>query len=258
MMKKIFQICYICIALGLATNLVFAGSANLSWNANSESDLSGYKVYYGTSPRTGSCPPGGYPNNVSVGNVTSYILSNLTDGQTYYFSITAYDASSNESCFSSEVSKFIPAPTASVSNVKFTPLIEGKTNISGKDFTITILNAGTTTQVAQWTIQPDITNNLTIPATVTINNGTYDILLYSSLYLKKKKNNVALSSDSTISLPTLPAGDLNSDNVINSLDWSLMSPKWFSQDAVADINGDNIVNTIDFSFLNKNWSLTGD
>lgn len=90
-------------------NSALAGTANLSWNANTESDLAGYKVYYGASPRTGSCPPGGYSSNLNVGNVTSTVINNLTDGLTYYFSITAYDTSNNESCFSNEGSKLISA-----------------------------------------------------------------------------------------------------------------------------------------------------
>lgn len=91
----------------------FAGSATLTWNANSESDLAGYQIYYGTSPRTGTdpkvCSNCGYTNNISLGKVTTYVFNNLTDGQTYYFSVSAYDTSSNKSVFSAEVSKVIPA-----------------------------------------------------------------------------------------------------------------------------------------------------
>ena len=89
------------------------GSATLTWNANTESDLAGYKVYYGTSPRTGTdpktCGMCGYASSINVGKVTTYSLSGLTNGQTYYFSITAVDTSNNESTFSSEVNKAIPA-----------------------------------------------------------------------------------------------------------------------------------------------------
>src|SRR3990167_1903931 len=94
------------------TQSASAGSAQLSWNVNTESDLAGYRVYYGVSPRSVSisCPSqGGYANNINVNNVTNYTISNLTSGQTYYFAITAYDTSNNESCYSAEVSKTIGA-----------------------------------------------------------------------------------------------------------------------------------------------------
>ncbi|MDD2654996.1 MAG: fibronectin type III domain-containing protein [Candidatus Omnitrophica bacterium] len=95
----------------LSTNAVWGGTATVTWNANSESDLSGYKIYYGTSSRTGVDPKVcgfcGYSNSVDVGLVTSYLFNNLTNGQTYYFSVTAKDTSNNESSFSSQVSKYI-------------------------------------------------------------------------------------------------------------------------------------------------------
>ena len=40
---------------------VSGGTAKLSWSANIESDLAGYKIYYGIAKRTGDCPPGSYP-----------------------------------------------------------------------------------------------------------------------------------------------------------------------------------------------------
>ena len=92
---------------------VLAGSATLNWNANTESDLAGYNVYYGTSPRTGTnpktCTMCGYTTKVNVGKVTTYTFSNLTNGATYYFSVSAYDTSGNESAFSGEVSKLVCA-----------------------------------------------------------------------------------------------------------------------------------------------------
>ena len=84
-------------------------SATLTWNANSESDLAGYKIYYGTLPRTGTGPKDcgmcSYSNKVDVGNVITYKFSNLIGGSTYYFSVTAYDTSGNESAYSVEVLK---------------------------------------------------------------------------------------------------------------------------------------------------------
>ncbi|MFQ5708035.1 MAG: Ig-like domain-containing protein [bacterium] len=74
-----------------------AESVTLSWDPNTESDLSGYKVYYGTESRN-------YNTVIDIGNGTSYKINNLASGKTYYFALTAYDFSNNESGFSVEVS----------------------------------------------------------------------------------------------------------------------------------------------------------
>ena len=73
-----------------------ACTVEVSWNANTESDLTGYKVYYGTEP-------GVYYTSFDVGNVTEYEVSGLTIGTTYYFVVTAYDDNGNESDPSEEV-----------------------------------------------------------------------------------------------------------------------------------------------------------
>ena len=74
------------------------GSAIVSWNANTESDLAGYRVYYGTSSRN-------YPNSISVGKVTSATISGLTIGTKYYIALKAVDTSGNLSGYSAEVTK---------------------------------------------------------------------------------------------------------------------------------------------------------
>ena len=95
------------VANSLIPEIFPSGKATLSWSPNTEPDLAGYKIYYGASPRTGSCPSGGYPQKVDIGNKTSYTIDKLEKGKTYYFSITSYDKSGNESCFSPEVKKII-------------------------------------------------------------------------------------------------------------------------------------------------------
>lgn len=52
-------------------------------------------------------------------------------------------------------------------------------------------------------------------------------------------------------------GDLNKDGIVNSLDWSIMNSKWFTNDSVTDLNHDGIVNSLDFSIMNGNWLKTG-
>ncbi len=103
---------YIIFGEKIITKTTEASTATLSWNVNTESDLAGYKIYYGISKRTGDCPPAGYPEKIDVGKTAmpdkpSYKIENLENGQTYYFSVTSYDTSGNESCFSDEMNKAI-------------------------------------------------------------------------------------------------------------------------------------------------------
>jgi hypothetical protein len=78
---------------------LYAADVALAWDANSESDLSGYKVYYGTGSRA-------YGTPISLGRVTSHTVTGLGPG-TYYFAITAYNSTGLESGFSNEVSTTI-------------------------------------------------------------------------------------------------------------------------------------------------------
>jgi hypothetical protein len=87
------------------TPVLFAGSVSLSWDAPTENtdgtrltDLAGYNIYYGTAA-------GDYSNSINVGKNTTYQVTNLRDGLTYYFAVTAYDISGNESEYSTEVQR---------------------------------------------------------------------------------------------------------------------------------------------------------
>ncbi len=75
-----------------------AGTISLTWSANTETDLAGYRVYVGTQS-------GVYGPPISVGNVTAYQLNNLAMNTTYFVSVTAVDTANNESPHSAEVSK---------------------------------------------------------------------------------------------------------------------------------------------------------
>ena len=90
------------VTVTLTLDAPATSSATLTWNASTESDLAGYKVYRATSS-------GAYGGPVAIvqGNVTSYLASGLQVGTTYFFVITAYDNAGNESAFSTEVSKSI-------------------------------------------------------------------------------------------------------------------------------------------------------
>jgi len=116
----------------MSTSNIFAADASLSWtppvtdaNGSSLTDLGGYIVYYGTRP-------GSYTQGIDVGNTTAYKIANLIPGTTYYFAVTAYDISGNESYYSNETSKYI------LNNDTSAPVISGvyANNISRTSATI--------------------------------------------------------------------------------------------------------------------------
>jgi fibronectin type 3 domain-containing protein len=77
----------------------------LSWNAVTASPVSGYRIYFGTAARSYQQPPG---TGAWAGSGTSFNVSGLQRGMTYYFAVTAVDGQGNESAFSNEASKLVP------------------------------------------------------------------------------------------------------------------------------------------------------
>jgi hypothetical protein len=92
----------------LCTSVVFAATVKLSWTANTETDLKGYRVYRGA----GACTVGplqplmvnGVP--VELGKVVTYTDTTvpIIDG-TVCYEITAIDLSLNESPRSNRATK---------------------------------------------------------------------------------------------------------------------------------------------------------
>ncbi len=97
------------VALLLSWPLDSVAQIRLAWDPNTEPDVAGYQIYYGTSSRN-------YRYSVDVGNATTYTIQGLTQGVTYYIALTAYDSADNESDFSNEVSGTI-TETVSAPNV---------------------------------------------------------------------------------------------------------------------------------------------
>lgn len=80
---------------------LWTDSVRLVWDANPISDLKGYKLYYDTD--SNNYIYDSYANQIDVGMDTSYVVKNLEAGKEYYFSVTCYDFSGNESWYSEEI-----------------------------------------------------------------------------------------------------------------------------------------------------------
>ena len=94
---RLFILCSLAMWLLLAGAAAAPGATlTVTWDANTEEDLAGYKVYCGTSP-------GSYGQPVVVdAEATSCQLTGLESQTTYYVAVTAFDTSANESDFSAE------------------------------------------------------------------------------------------------------------------------------------------------------------
>ena len=88
------------------------GTASISWTPPTTNedgsvldDLAGYKLYYGTTSDTTTAD---YTSVINVpSGVATYLIENFAPA-TYYFAVTAYDFSGNESVLSGEANKIIP------------------------------------------------------------------------------------------------------------------------------------------------------
>ena len=88
-------------------------TVTLQWDANTESNRAGYKIYYdidsgppynGNEAVEGDSPIDVKIADVEEGGKASYTVTDLNDDAVYYFSVTAYDTSGNESGYSNEAS----------------------------------------------------------------------------------------------------------------------------------------------------------
>jgi len=83
---------------GLDTLAVGLDYFTIIWQNSPIGDLAGYKVYF-DSDSTGFP----YSDTVDVGIDTTYTITNLITGTTYYIAVTCYDNSGEESWYSNEI-----------------------------------------------------------------------------------------------------------------------------------------------------------
>jgi hypothetical protein len=101
-------------------------SVMLSWQPSSDPNAVGYRIYYGTSSHN-------YSDTNSVGKLTSVTIDGLTNGVTYYFAATTFNAQNQESGFSNEASYQVPA----VTETNAAPTMQIQRDPTGR-FTLTV------------------------------------------------------------------------------------------------------------------------
>ncbi len=101
---RIIKYCLIMVIPSFCGAHILADIVTLAWDPAPVPSLAGYNLYYGT-------VTGAYAQKIAVGNSISVSVPNLTEGWTYFFAVTAYNALGAESAPSSEISFTVPFST---------------------------------------------------------------------------------------------------------------------------------------------------
>jgi hypothetical protein len=121
---------------GLVFNSPAAQSVTLAWNANGETNLSGYRLHFGQASRT-------YSGTIQVSApTTTATVPNLQSGLTYYFAVSAFTSNELESDYSEEVSYTVPYIVSPLTIVihgdgMVTPNLHGQNLIVGHGYQLT-------------------------------------------------------------------------------------------------------------------------
>jgi hypothetical protein len=163
----------IALLLGFATGAQAAnsGEVTLAWNANTESNLAGYRLLYGTTPGT-------YPNTIDAGNATTVTATGLNTGTVYYFAVVAYNSAGQTSAASSEVSHTVPgtpntAPSAGSFAVTVVEDGQGAVTLTGSDPEGDPLNYTVVTAPGKGTLSGSGANRTYTPAANATGNDSF-------------------------------------------------------------------------------------
>lgn len=188
---------------------VLAGTVTLTWTApttdssgNSLGELTGYKVYYGTSS-------GVYSTNVTAGNVTTYQMT-LPDGNTYYFAVTAYN-SSGESGYSNESSKAMYDTTA--------PVISSVASSLSSSTSVTVTwttNESSDSVVYYGVSQTSLTGTAQNTAMTTSHSVTLTNLTASTTYYFKAVSKDAAGNSSSSAVYSISTKDTTAPGNVSS------------------------------------------
>src|SRR5688500_10019068 len=102
----------------VAVTVSAADAATAAWDPNTEPNIAGYKLSYGTQP-------GVHGTTIDVGNVTTFQF-NPPPGARYYVVVQAYDSSGGLSAKSAEATVDVPATTS----LNRAPILEQPANQS--------------------------------------------------------------------------------------------------------------------------------
>jgi Fibronectin type III domain len=139
---------FLLLLVAFAAGAKGAESVTLAWDSNPEPDIAGYRLYSGKTSHS-------YRQYVDT-STTQATVSNLVEGTTYFFAVTAFDTAGLESAFSNEISYSVPGEILS-----FLGNVSSRTLVQTGDFAMIggfILLADSPKEVVLRAIGPSLSN----------------------------------------------------------------------------------------------------
>jgi hypothetical protein len=139
-------------------------------------------------------------------------------------------------------------------NLSATFGLQGRTSLGSVPLTVRLMRES---QVVQ--VQTVTTTNGGFTLTG-IAPGRYTLWVKHAQYLATRQDVVVSTSGASVDLGMLRGGDVNDDNRVNLVDFSLLArafntlPAFSNYDPRADLNGDTPINLLDFSLLALNYN----
>ncbi|MBI4235096.1 fibronectin type III domain-containing protein [Candidatus Peregrinibacteria bacterium] len=116
------------------------GAAKLTWDKTTDNvGVAGYQVHYGTKPVTAQGET--YEKVLDVVDVTEYVVTDLENDTTYYFSVIAYDATKNESKKWAKEVSLKPVQEGGVSEDKDAPQVKDAETLNSQEVKVTFSEA---------------------------------------------------------------------------------------------------------------------
>ncbi|OGD56832.1 hypothetical protein A2V71_00960 [Candidatus Berkelbacteria bacterium RBG_13_40_8] len=243
---------------GTAGTQIRAGSLYYSYPANTVDTTNG-KITF-----SGIIQPGGatYSGAGTLATITFRALS-VQSSSRVNFNFTI-DATNDSNVTSPAGSDMLDSVTNGNYNLvppdatfNFNETLQGRTNHSSNNAILKVYPTGSTTALftsASLVASAAGAGQTTITG---VNSGNYDFQLKVKYFLSTKLTNITLTNPMTRNFDVQRAGDLDDNNIVNSLDFTILNSKWNQADPVADINQDGVTNTVDFALLNSNWFVSG-
>jgi N-acetylneuraminic acid mutarotase len=143
----------------------------------------------------------------------------------------------------------------STASMTLTASSQGRTDHGGVHTIEIYALTDLTTPVYTYSPSASATGEMTVSG---ITPGDYKVLLRRAGYLQRVQQVTLTVGNTSTTFPELRAGNLNDDNSVSILDFSLLANDFGQSGQPTDINDDGVTNILDFSLQASNFGQSGD